>query len=1017
MCFTRRFLLAAVCVLAATAVRDGWSQTLTIRGDAGRDGTEVGGAPAVERSAALVVNEVPGGTALTPLSGRASSRPRQGSVVGTVTLRGLGTPLSSAQVYIPGTGIGALTNASGRYLLPSVPAGEHTLRVERLGYGPVQRTVLVREDASTVENFELSEEALALDAIVVTGTPGQARRREVGNTVAQVTVTDVVAAPTNIDALLRGRVAGLNVTGVTGQAGTGADIRLRGVVSVAMSNQPLIYIDGVRVRGDAYPTNNPPVGGSAQLYGPFNRNSPLNDINPEDIERVEVVKGAAATTLYGTEAAVGVIQIFTKRGRSGRPVWDLRVDQGISKILPFGVRETLRGTPVESLGVVHQAGGTPQYWFLDPWLRNAWQQSYNLSVRGGTELLRYYLSGSFDDRDFPLPSDSEKKYSVRGNFGIALSEQFLLDWNTSLNASEVHNTSTGNNVHGLTLNVIRDNRNYMNDGSKEKLDSLLDQELKTQIDRLTTGVTLSYTPVPHFTNRFTAGYDRSEWEGTNLRPYGFILWKPGFMSVKRFTNSTVSLDYVGTYELRLASELRSSFSFGVQSIRTEEHDLSGWSEEFPGPGLPTISTGAKTLATETRLKVITGGGFAQSLFDYKNRYFLTVGLRVDGNSAFGQDFGLQAYPKASFSYVLSDEGFWPESWGEVKLRAAYGHAGRAPGAFDAVRTWTPDGWGGQPAFRPRNVGNAGLGPERTGELEVGFDAAFLDNRLSTEFTYYVQKTTGALLSVRQIPSEGNWGSQLENVGKLQNKGVELAVDATLIRKPSLTWAAGFTLSTNFSEVLSLGGAPSFSVGNYGFVREGDPVGVLVGINIKNPREVAEPVLERNYAFGPSQPTHIWLFRTSFSLPGGLELAGRGEYQTGGWVNDGGTRFGLTRGAPYPHCYDAVADIEAGRRDNLTAQERIWCIPQRLLGDVFMYPKTFFKLREVWLRIPLGTVVPRTSDASVTLSGQNVWTWLHKDFLAWDPEQGGFFGAGYLVNRLWEHTPPPAVFTASARVTF
>src|SRR5690606_27810781 len=179
-----------------------------------------------------------------------------------------------------------------------------------------------------------------------------------------------------------------------------------------------------------------------------------------------------------------------------------------------------------------------------------------------------------------------------------------------------------------------------------------------------------------------------------------------------------------------------------------------YSENFPGVAVPTVTAGSVKQALENRQRVINAGFFLQELIGFKDRYFLTLGARVDGNSAFGRDFGLQMYPKVSGSWVLSDEAFWNEGWGTVKLRAAYGQAGRAPGAFDAVRTWEAVGWRGNPAFRPYNEGNPVLGPETTAETEVGFDAAFLDQRVGVDFTYFYAKTSDALFRVRLTPSGG-----------------------------------------------------------------------------------------------------------------------------------------------------------------------------------------------------------------------------------------------------------------------
>jgi outer membrane receptor protein involved in Fe transport len=198
---------------------------------------------------------------------------------------------------------------------------------------------------------------------------------------------------------------------------------------------------------------------------------------------------------------------------------------------------------------------------------------------------------------------------------------------------------------------------------------------------------------------------------------------------------------------------------------------------------------------------------------WRDRLFITAGVRGDRYSAFGSNLGLQTYPKISASYVISDETFWPKSAGSLKLRAAYGEAGRAPGAFDALRTYTPVGWGGQPAFRTNSVGNPDLGPERSRETEFGFDAVTLGDRLNLNASFYHTITTDALLPVSQIPSLGFLASQLQNVGKLKKQGLELEAFGDIVRSERLTWNTGLTVALNKSEVVSLGGAPAFMLGS------------------------------------------------------------------------------------------------------------------------------------------------------------------------------------------------------------
>ena len=257
-----------------------------------------------------------------------------GVIRGRVLEEGTLRPLASAQITIGGTSLGTLTNAAGEFNIVNVPAGRYSVTAQSIGYGRAERTVTLTAGQVASVEFTLATQALALDEVVVTGTAGAARRRELGNTISQINVADVPEPVVSTDALLQGRTSGLTVTQNSGGVGGGASIRLRGNVSATMSNQPLIYIDGIRVRSEGFPKNAFPSGNNAASDN--TSYSPLNDINPNDIDRVEVIKGPAATTLYGTDAAAGVIQIFTKRGRSGGTQWTAQVDAGFSRVNEFG---------------------------------------------------------------------------------------------------------------------------------------------------------------------------------------------------------------------------------------------------------------------------------------------------------------------------------------------------------------------------------------------------------------------------------------------------------------------------------------------------------------------------------------------------------------------------------------------------------------------------------------------------------------------------------------------------------
>ena len=925
----------------------------------------------------------------------------QGQIVGQVvdgaTLRALG----EVQVSIEGLGLGALTRSDGRFLILDVPAGTHTIVATRIGMQTTSQDVTVQSGSSVEVNFSLQTQALGLDEIVVTGTAGAARRREVGTSVAQINLADSPEPIISVDQALAGRTAGMTSLRSSGMAGSGSQIRLRGNVSVAMSNQPLIYIDGVRLRSDGYALNY--AVGQHTAFGPKDVVGPLNDINPNDIERMEIIKGPAATALYGTEAAGGVIQIFTKRGTQGAAQWTAQIDQGVNWVQEFGPENA-------------------PYMRLAPWLRSGHQQRYNLSVRGGGSALTYYMSGSMDDNVGILPNDYEQKYLFRGNVGFTPLPNLDLQWNTMITRQAIENSPSGSSPYSISHNGYKrspaDGRHatYVGSADEAVISRLLDYEINSDINRMVMGLTATYSPMPRFTNRLTLGLDRVVSDMRNIRPFGYVNDSRGSVSDINWAAEQLTADYVGTYDLRLSDAFRTSLSWGGQSVVSRETNLGASGRTLPGPGDHVVSSGATFTASESRSRVVNAGVFAQSLFDLNDKYFLTVALRIDGNSAFGDDFGLQPYPRATFSWVMSDEDFWPADLGELKARVAWGHAGRAPGAFDAVRTWDAIPWLGATSFNPLNVGNAALGPERTVEIEAGFDASFFSERMNLAFTYYNQETRDALIPVQLTPSLGFSGSQLRNVGVLGNTGIEVDLSGTVIQSEAMSWDLGLTVYTNKSEAKDLGGNAGFGVSGGGWLEVGQPVPAVRYDAITNPDAIAEPNVVRDSIYGPNQPTLTINPSMTFTFGNGIILTGRGEYQGGHFIYDRQSSSSAVRGQVTPLCDAAFPMVQAGQRDQLNALDRYMCTGD--YGTQLVYPNDFFRVRELTLQAPIPFQLPGASRATITLAMQNFWTWTKDEFLAMDPEMAGNTGmASGLTRAIWEHPPAPASFRASVRIMF
>ncbi|MGD8319951.1 MAG: SusC/RagA family TonB-linked outer membrane protein [Gemmatimonadota bacterium] len=961
----------------------------------------------------------------SPLAGQSRE---VGTITGMVTTRSM-APVSEAQVFIVGTQQGSLTASNGRYLIQNVAVGSYQLRVIRIGYETQTQDVTVVAGQVVQVNFTLADQALGLDEIVVTGTAGAARRREVGNSISQISVADMPAPSASVDQLLQAQSPGLVVSQSNGMAGSGAQIRLRGAVSVSQSNQPIIYVDGVRVRSDAYARNISPTEGAGR--GGNVTASPLNDINPNDIDRIEVLKGSAASTLYGTEAAAGVIQIFTKRGTQGAPRWTMQMEQGFNHEMPFAPDVDVRPVNDPTLATLPRGQYSYKYLNIDPWLRDGHRQKYSLNVSGGSQTLQYFVSGQYDDNQGVMPLDDEKKAGVRGNFTFTPINSITVQVNSAYTRTDIQNTPAGNNAQGLTLNAFRRERNYMGNMNVDTISLVLNQDVRTRIDRFTLGATANYDVGGAFNTKVTVGYDLADQDNRQLRPYGFRLLPTGKLYSALRNYSTLTADLVANYRVNLGDN-SVTLSAGGQTITTDQRTIQGEGTDFAGPGDPDLDSGANRLSWESRIREVNAGFFGQALFNIKDRYFVTGGIRVDGNSAFGSSLGLQAYPKLSFSYVISDESFWKESFGSLKLRAAWGQSGRAPGTFDAVRTWTAIGYGGRPTYLPNNLGNADLGPERTGETEVGFDWSGFDSRLEGEFTWYRQHTTDALFNVRHPLSEGFATSQQENVGELENQGIEASIRAVLYDSESWGFDLGATIYTNHSKVLSLGGAPPFSTGwSPGWIEEGYPVTLIRGVTISNPDSKTDPrytctdsrvqpgeaCVNVDVPLGPQEPTKVFGVNAMLRGPKGVQLSARGEYQGGHYIYDGPTNEGVNRNIRWPTCAAYYEFTDNDRANDAPAEMRYFCDSQFYRRGTMIHKADFFKIRDVTALIPLGDLVPGSSNSTLTLSAQNFYRWRNSDFPIFDPEMVSNTGFGDQVPGITEHIPPSASFVASVRVVF
>jgi len=755
----------------------------------------------------------PDGRGLADLVAR-MLEPEQPRYINGVVTDERGRLIAGANVTIAASRSQAATDAAGRFRLET-PSGEVTLRITAIGYRPMTRVI---GPAEVEVRLILAEAPVSLDELVVTGTPGATEKRAIGNAVSTIAAAKVaeVAPVSTVAQLISGRAAGALVQLANGTIGSGARIKLRGSASLGLSDQPLIYVDGVRVDNKV-------------ASGPFSDGfvgniSRLNDFNPADIESVEIIKGPAAATLYGTEAANGVIQIITKRGSRGAgSQWQLGVRQGGiwfqnpgDRFDPvYGTDPSGRPFAVNPYQLALDQGERP--------FRTGHLQGYEGSVSGGGNKMQYYLGGGFDKDQGIEPTNGVRLYRGRLNLGLALTEK--VDINTNL--AYVSNSATmpaggffGGSLFALTLvrpDLIPTPRRGWIFGSPREWQRAF--EFSQGVNRLTTSVQLIHRPLSWLNHRLNFGLDQltednaAIWE--KMPPDLILAFGSGlgagaqFFDSRRATNTTI--DWGASATAALTKTLQSVTSVGLQYFRKTEKTFIGFGQGFPAAGLSSLSAAQIRDAGETFLANATVGLYLQEQLGINGRLFFTGAIRGDDNSAFGKNFKAAYYPKASATWVISEEPFWKAGLlSTLRLRAAYGHSGQQPQAFDALRTFRPvAGGGGVPGITPSSIGNADLKPERGTEIEVGFDAGLFEDRAGLQFTVYRKKTTDAILQRAVRPSLGFPGSQFVNVGEVTNRGVEVLLNGRAVEGRAIDVDLVVNVGANDNKVVQVGNAQGF----------------------------------------------------------------------------------------------------------------------------------------------------------------------------------------------------------------
>jgi TonB-linked SusC/RagA family outer membrane protein len=940
---------------------------------------------------------------IRPMPSFSVSEVQQARIAGVV-VNARGEPVAGAQVLVQGTANQAVTNQEGRFQIPNVTGTEVVLAVRRIGYRPLTQTVRVAEAEI---RLVMVEAAINLDEIVVTGTAGGTALRALGNAVARVKASELVdiAPVKSVGDLLNGRVPGAAIMPGSGRLGSGPRIVIRGQSSLTLSSAPLVYVDGVRLTGIEVTG---PDEGAQSL-------SRLADFNPDDIESIEVIKGPAAATLYGTEASNGVIQILTRKGVAGdgRPTWNLSVRQGAqafmnaeSRIEHNFYRDPATGqiTEMNIFAAERELGRSI--------FRTGHIQGYNLSLGGGNNLIKYYSSIGFDRDEGIEPIADYGRLSGRVNLTLTPSPKFEVAAN--LGVAQVH---TNVNQEGGPLSVMwgvlfaqpqfrnTPSRGFNGGPPEAKWAGLQNVE---NVRRYTAGLQFTHRPATWFSHRLNVGIDQTmeDNQRTNpiiadsLRQFLTGIARDGIRIALWKNLNVATIDYGGTGTARLGKAIEGSTSFGFQYYRNFTQTNRSEGRGFAAPGLSTVAGAATTFGLEDFVENTTVGVYLQQQFSLNNRLFLTGAVRGDDNSAFGEDFSLVTYPKVSAAWVVSEEPFFKLGFvNDLKLRAAYGESGRQPASFAALQTYRATAGSAGATVSPLALGNPDLGPERGKEVELGFDATLFNRGVDVEFTYYNKRTHDAILSRLVAPSSGFPEPQFTNVGLVSNKGMELQVNVTPVNRRSVRWNLGFSAGRNTNEIVELNADdPSLTFVTAGARtqhREGYSVGSFFDKKIVSATYNATTRRAENIRcdggpgaapvdcavapavyLGRPSPTYEGAFTTDVTLFDRLQLRAQVDFKGGNSVFDVNnwvrcTTYQQCDAAVRPENYDPV----------YVAQ-----VQTAILGPRWVEKTNFAKLRELSVSYAFSSGLVRRlglTQARLTVAARNLHTWTNYDGI--DPE--------------------------------
>ena len=793
------------------------------------------------------------------------------TVTGKVSDKASGELMAGVTVVQEGTQNGTITDFDGKYTL-SVPAGGATLVFSFVGY----ETQKVPVPENNQLDVQLSLTPEMLDEVVIVGYGTEIKTKLTGS-ISEIDAEDIALTPVStVEQTLQGKAAGLFIEANNGKVGGDVKMRIRGSSSINANNQPLVIVDGV-------PINTVAVNDYYNVYL-----NPLNDIDFNDIESVEVLKDASASAIYGSRGANGVIIITTKHGKEGKAAITVDYQQGFSK--PTRLRDFMDADQYVSYytqaavnaGEYDFANGISGYATLEEaiddyvndvekkfnkidgysdyttgsintdWQSKAFQKAVSsmidLSASGGTEKFQYFTSMGYSYQDGIMIGNHGDRFNILNNIDAQLNDRLKIGLNLNLSRS-INNDIPDDDSFSTPLQMVAQapitppidtaTGEYYDQPTTLYYNPLIELDnvdFESTTFRTIGNLSLDYQLFPSLVFRTELGGDI-----TNHYQHRFYGSKSEVgLSVGGYaTNYNSGVQYFDTkllliYTKSLQDKHNINITLGNEYNKYDDYYNMVEGQGFPNDKLQTLASAAEIVyGTSVISNYRFLSYFGRANYDYKETYLFNITGRVDGSSRFGEEKRYGFFPSASAGWVITNEGFLKDNKtvSFLKLRASYGITGNAGiGNFDYKGLYAIGSYGGTSSIYPSTIANPELTWEKTGQVDVGVDFGFFKDRINGEIDYYAKYTTDLLLDV-PVPATTGYAIQTQNVGSLENKGIEFVVNVDNLTG-AFTWSSSFNIAANRNKVTALAeGQTIIDFGGSDFmnvVMVGQPIGVFYG---------------------------------------------------------------------------------------------------------------------------------------------------------------------------------------------